>query len=208
MVGTSSNRGPRVDPASDRVIVNSPVSPCKMPAEALTALMVRFSDGDRAAFAPLFELLWPIVLRYCSRALGSGSDAEDTAQEALVKVFCRIADFDGTRDGLTWVRAISRYEVMTCRRKRQRKREHQSADLSWVHTTDAGIEETAVEREMHAALERAIGALSDRDRVLLEAALVGHEREPAAAPLEARARKRKQRAVERLHVAWRRIYGD
>lgn len=170
--------------------------------------MVRFADGDRAAFAPLFQLLWPMVLRYCSRALGSGSDAEDAAQEALVKVFHRIADFDGTRNGLTWVRTISRYEVMTCRRKRQRSREHKSPDLSWVHTGDVGIEEAAVEREMRAALELAIEDLSDQDRDLLRSALVGHERELRPAPAEASARKRKQRAVERLHIAWRRIYGD
>jgi len=199
--------------------------------------MVRFADGDRAAFAPLFGLLWPIVLRYCSRSLPYGSDAEDAAQEALVKVFSRIADFDGTRDGLAWVRGIARYEVMTFRRKRQRCREHQSPDLSWAPHSDANVEEAAVEREMHVALERAIEDLTDKDRAVMQAALgvpslsghalgtlglgsstgggstsaatcVGEALGDAPLPADASTRKRKQRALERLHLAWRRIYGD
>lgn len=170
--------------------------------------MVRFADGDRAAFAALFALLWPIVLRYCCRSLASGSDAEDAAQEALVKVFSRIAHFDGTRDGLAWVRGIARYEVMTCRRKRHRNREHESADLSWVHTNDASVEDAAVEREMHAALDLAVADLSPSDRDVLESALNGYAQQSGVLPVRATARKRKQRAVERLHLAWRRIYGE
>lgn len=205
--------------------------------------MVRFADGDRAAFAPLFGLLWPIVLRYCSRSLPFGSDAEDAAQEALVKVFSRIADFDGTRDGLAWVRGIARYEVMTFRRKRQRNREHESADLSWAPNAEASVEDAAVEREMHAALERAIDDLSEKDRSVMQSALGagpacagpacggaaahggracggracvacgcqargGQARDQPPLPADASARKRKQRAIERLHLAWRRIYGD
>jgi RNA polymerase sigma factor (sigma-70 family) len=190
------------------LIVKTPISESNLPAYAPTALMVRFADGDRAAFAPLFELLWPIVLRYCCRALGSGAlcsgrDAEDAAQEALVKVFSRIADFDGTRDGLAWVLGIARYEVLTCRRQRQRSREHESPDLSWVHTGDASIEETVVEREMLAALEKAVANLSPRDLAVLESAWNG-----GMQPAEATERKRKQRAVARLHLAWRGIYGD
>ncbi len=52
----------------------------------LHGLLVRLSDGDRQAFDPMFEMLWPLVARFAQRALGGSPDSEDVAQIALEKV--------------------------------------------------------------------------------------------------------------------------
>src|SRR5690349_17015375 len=91
--------------------------------KAIHDAMVRLSDGDRSAFDLLLDELWPVILSFAERGVGRGADAEDTAQEVFFKICSRIADFDRSRDGLSWAFAIASYEVMTCRRRQKRRRE-------------------------------------------------------------------------------------
>ena len=36
---------------------------------SIQAWMVQFADGERAAFQPLFDALWPVLLAFASRTL-------------------------------------------------------------------------------------------------------------------------------------------
>ena len=45
--------------------------------------MLRLADGDRAAFDPLFDELWPLLRRFCARTLG------DVAQRMRRAPCCR-----------------------------------------------------------------------------------------------------------------------
>src|SRR5258708_37609054 len=84
--------------------------------------MARVADGDRTLIEPLFRALWPLVHSYCQRALGSGPDADDAAQEAMAKVFAEASRYDKTRRALTWAIAIAVWECRTVRRRRHRAR--------------------------------------------------------------------------------------
>ena len=84
--------------------------------------LARLADGDREAFHPVFVCLWPLLRGFAGRYLPA-ADAEDAAQEALVKVFARAAVFDARRDALSWTLGIAAYEIKTVRRRRQRRRE-------------------------------------------------------------------------------------
>jgi RNA polymerase sigma-70 factor (ECF subfamily) len=168
----------------------------------LQAWMVQFADGDRAAFQPLFDGLWPVLLAFTSRALVPAADAEDVAQQVMLKVFSRIADFDRTRDGVSWALGIAAYEVMTLRRRRARRREHTGATLERVDEEGSNLEERAIAGQLSRALRELVGELPERDRDALEFAFAG---EPA--PTGDTWRKRRLRAVERLRAAWRRAYG-
>src|SRR6188768_3808799 len=95
----------------------------------IQAWMVQFADGERAAFQALFDALWPVLLAFTARALPQTADAEDAAQQAMLKVFSRIADFDRRRDGVSWALGIASYEVMTVRKQRSRRREAGAAAL-------------------------------------------------------------------------------
>src|SRR6058998_2993721 len=85
----------------------------------LQRLMERLADGDRAAFHPVFAVLWPLLRRFAARHLRP----EETAQETLVKIFLRAGEFDPSRSALAWALAIAAFEIRTVRRRRLRRRE-------------------------------------------------------------------------------------
>jgi RNA polymerase sigma-70 factor (ECF subfamily) len=163
--------------------------------------MVRLAQGDRDAFGTVFEELWPHLLTFVRRAVPGRPDAEDLAQQTLLKIFARISDFDTSRDGVAWAFGIAVYEVKTLRRQFQRRREVGTEGLANREVeADPSPEARAIQGDLLRALGDAMGELSFADR----AVLVPHGNdEPAVAGTAAAWRKRRQRALERLRAAWR-----
>jgi RNA polymerase sigma-70 factor (ECF subfamily) len=165
--------------------------------------MVRLSDGDRAAFDTLLDELWPVILSFVER--GRVSDAEDVAQEVFFKICARIADFERERDGLSWAFGIASYEIMTQRRRSKRRREvWDEASLVGQLDGSASQEEVLLQREVIAAFQHAVGALTEDD---LQALGLAPRCDVSGVP-NATLRKRRQRALERLRGLWRTIYGE
>ncbi len=168
--------------------------------------MARVADGDRTLIEPLFRALWPLVHSYCQRALGSGPDADDAAQEAMAKVFAEASRYDKTRRALTWAIAIAVWECRTVRRRRHRARTvplDAAANASMPGRTP---EEAAIVRDLLDGVGVAFDELSLVDREVLrltfEPETEGHSEASGA-----RLRKRRERAVGRLRETWRRLYG-
>jgi RNA polymerase sigma-70 factor (ECF subfamily) len=167
--------------------------------------MVRLADGERSVFPVLLDQLWPVILAFAQRGLGHAQDAEDVAQEVFLRVCSRISDFDRRRDGLSWVFGIASYEIMSQRRRRPRRREADGSPALQRRPDPAVSQEEAVmKEELTAALTLVIGALSREDRLAL-GLLEGPEAKTQGG---AAVRKRRQRALERLRLAWRRIHGE
>lgn len=165
--------------------------------------VVRLSNGDRSAMNVLVQELWPVILAFAERGLRHEQDAEDVAQEVFLRICSRISDFEPNRDGLSWAFGIASYEVLTHRRRRGRRRESPGD-----HELDGRIdprvsqEEQAIQAELLLAVTHVIGELSDEDRSSLGLT------QPAAPTLPtATLRKRRQRALDRLRGAWRKLYG-
>jgi RNA polymerase sigma factor (sigma-70 family) len=163
--------------------------------------MVRFADGDRAAFREVFESLWPVLLAFTGRTLAVRADAEDAAQRALLKVFDRIADMDRARDGVAWAVTLAAYEVMTVRRQHARRREQASDVLVAVADGQPLVLEHLERDELRAAVRSAIGELSELDQAVLVAVL-----DDVVISGET-ARKRRLRAFGRLRALWRKAHG-
>jgi RNA polymerase sigma-70 factor, ECF subfamily len=164
--------------------------------EYLRARLTELADGDRAAFDEVYECVWPLVRGFVARHLRS-NDAEDVAQEALLRVFSRASEFDRSRDALAWILGIAAWEVRTSRTREKRRRE-ESLD-EHRHDRDAGTlspEETAVRREGDRLVGQALAALGPSDAATLQAYMTNDR--PAIAP--ATFRKRVQRAVERARA--------
>ena len=62
-------------------------------------------SGAAAAFDPLFRRLWPL-LRGFARPFLSAEEADDVAQEALLRIFRRASEFDPGRDALAWILGV------------------------------------------------------------------------------------------------------
>lgn len=170
--------------------------------------MLQLADGERAAFDPIYDALWPLVHRFTTRALGDGPDAEDAAQVALMKVFSQASRFDEARDVVAWSLGIAAYECKTVRQKQRRRRE---APVSTEHaeqstSPERNPEDAAISRQLESAALDILGSLSASDVETLHMLVDdGHVRS-AVAP--ATFRKRVSRALARLRVAWSSRHGD
>jgi len=166
----------------------------------LDSLLYRLAEGERAAFTPVFRLLWPKVLRLCQGLLKNEADAADAAQQALEKVLTRCSEYDQSRPALPWALGIAAWECRTLLRKRSRRRElPEDAALPAATETEEELEK----RELTQAALAALGELSTEDREALFATYW----EEAASVSGATLRKRRERALKRLREAFRRLYG-
>lgn len=143
-----------------------------------------------------------MLVAFAERALGHARDAEDVAQEAMLKICSRISSFDRQRDGVSWAFGIASFEVMTQRKRRSRRREESDEPLQAHADVGASAEEQLANRQLLAALEDALGQLPPA-----ELALLGIGAMPQL-EMGATVRKRRQRAMERLRAIWRRLNGE
>jgi RNA polymerase sigma-70 factor (ECF subfamily) len=165
-------------------------------------LMVRFADGDRSAFDLLFAKLWPVLLAYTSRALSSSAEAEDAAQASLLKIFARVVDFERERDAVSWAYGIAAFEVLTLRKRQQRRRESGSVKLHDVESTELSPERHVEERSVQQVILQLASELSERDQLALEL-----EFSDSGNRLDETERKQRFRALQRLRDAWRKLNG-
>jgi len=66
-------------------------------------LIVRAAAGDEVAFELLTEIYRPVLMSLAMRMLRNADDANDAVQEALVKAFRAIGDFDPERPLKPWL---------------------------------------------------------------------------------------------------------
>lgn len=171
---------------------------------AIQAATVRLADGDRSAMPELVAELWPVLRDFAKRGLRDRHDAEDVAQEVLLRICSRISEFDRSRDALSWAFGIASFEILTQRRRQARRREAFSrSGTPEVSGAAASVEDEALRAELRVVLTQALGELATDD--LAQLGLEGEKPAGAATPAM---RKRRQRAVERLRLVWRRIYGE
>jgi RNA polymerase sigma-70 factor (ECF subfamily) len=162
--------------------------------------MGRLARGEREAFHPVFEALWPTLRRLAGRHLPA-ADAEEVAQETLVRIFGRASEFDPDRNALAWAIGIAGFEIRTRRQRLRRRREVSLAPAALDARPDAGPtpDETALARDTEELLRQALGALRAEDAETLRLYARGDRPAIAAATF----RKRVERALRRLRTIWR-----
>jgi RNA polymerase sigma factor (sigma-70 family) len=167
-------------------------------SSALQQELTALARGERAAFDPLFRRLWPLLRGFARRFL-SAEEADDAAQEALIRIFRRASEFDPGRDAIAWVLGVVAWQVRTHRTKARRRREEPADTLPERETYGASPEEEALAGELAAALQRALAELSPDDAATLLAYARGERPNLPGATF----RKRVERALSRLRARWR-----
>jgi RNA polymerase sigma-70 factor, ECF subfamily len=161
--------------------------------------MTRLADGDRSATAALVAALWPVLCAFARRAVGDADDAEDIAQESLIKIAARIADFDTSRDGLSWAFAIASFEVKSHLKRISRRREIAgSTTIEEMAHEEPSPEGRVLDEEVEQTLRQSLARLTSADLQTLAS---------SAAVMPPALRKRRQRALARLRAVWRELYG-
>jgi len=186
-----------------------------LPRAEIDVWMARLAAGEREAFTLVFEALWPRVFGLCRATLGNDADAADAAQQALMKLMERASDFDPSRPALPWALAIAAWECRSALRRRTRSREvastepeegasHAPTSIDRAPSLDANDPESELlRRELVRRALDAMNELSDVDRATLAATFFDEPTDVAGATL----RKRRERAIDRLRAAMRRLYG-
>ncbi|MDG4648612.1 RNA polymerase sigma factor [Roseibacterium sp. SDUM158017] len=126
------------------------------------ALMVLFAQGDRAAAQILTGRLLPRALRHASRVLGDRAEAEDVAQEAMLRLWRAAADWrrDGPARPATWLhRVVANLAVDRLRRSRRAV----GLDADMPDETP-GADASLVQADRMAALDAALATLPERQR--------------------------------------------
>jgi RNA polymerase sigma-70 factor (ECF subfamily) len=120
-------------------------------------------EGDSSAREELFHRHQNTMYRVAHRFLGHEQDALDVVQEAMLKAYLALKDFDGRSGFRTWLLRIVTNAAYDWGRRRKRRREF------WVGDDEADNHDPAIEddparplrqQDLRLALEKALDRLS------------------------------------------------
>lgn len=132
-------------------------------------LLMRVRAGERGAFEPIYRWFERPVFNLAMRIGGDRDEATEVVQETMLKVFTRIGDFRGHRDGSGtpfwgWLRQIAVNEALM-RLRSQRRHEHADEPDDDLIADDRAPPPPAAADA--AALGRALAQLSPATRSVL-----------------------------------------
>jgi len=122
-------------------------------------LVTRAKAGDAAAFEELVRKYRSRVYSLALHLTGQASDADDITQDAFLKAYHKLPEFEGRSEFFTWIYRITLHRALNAKRDRKRRRTVPLDDPRLV---------AAVAVDSHGDPERAV-QLRDRYRALLEA---------------------------------------
>jgi len=137
-----------------------------------TSHVVRIRDHrDQSAFAELFDFFAPRVKSFLMRAGADPSLAEECTQEVMATLWQKAHLFDPSRASVsTWVYTIARNKKIDQLRKQRRP---EPEDLAWGPTEEPDQADVMAFQEDSEQLGRAIAALPEKPRDLIEKAYFG-----------------------------------
>ncbi|MEZ5686350.1 MAG: RNA polymerase sigma factor [Paracoccaceae bacterium] len=126
------------------------------------ALLVLYGNGDRAAARSLTLRFAPLAFRVALRMLGDRAEAEDLAQEAMLRLWKIAPDWrNGEAKVSTWLYRV----VSNLATDRLRKRRGVGLDEApEIEDGRASVLDEMIETDRAAALQAALQALPERQR--------------------------------------------
>jgi RNA polymerase sigma-70 factor (ECF subfamily) len=136
------------------------------------SLLVQVRDRqDRAAFAALFRHFAPRVKGFLMKSGASATMAEECAQEVMATLWQKAHLFDPARASVaTWVFTIARNKRIDALRKARRA---EPEELDWGPEPEPDQAEVMEAQEETDRLGRALAALPEKQRALIERAYYG-----------------------------------
>lgn len=127
------------------------------------ALLVLFANGDPEAARTLTLRLAPMALRVAARMLGERAEAEDVAQEAMLRLWRVATDWrQGEAKVSTWLYRVT--ANLCTDRLRRRGRTVALEAVAEPEDGQPGAVAGLIEADRALALETALAALPDRQR--------------------------------------------
>ena len=163
--------------------------------------VARLRTGDARSWEALYGRVYPSMLAYAERRVGSKEEAQDAVSEAMTRTVAgmdRLADTGATPE--SWLFGVLRHVVLDRQRSSYRRRD---LPVRREITPDGPLESIVVGVEQD-AVRTAFTQLPDRDRELLELRVVaGLSSDEVASVLDMRpgaVRTAQARALDRLRT--------
>ena len=131
-----------------------------------TGLMVLFARGDGDAARLLTQRLLPRALRHAARVLGDAAEAEDVAQEAMMRLWKAAPDWrsDGPAQPATWLHKVVANLAVDRLRRARRATGLEPEMAETIPDTAPGVEARMVTADRMAALDAGLATLPERQR--------------------------------------------
>jgi RNA polymerase sigma-70 factor, ECF subfamily len=142
-------------------------------AADLVGLLVLVQQGDRDAFATLYDELAPLVYGTALKVVRDAALAEDVAQEVFVELWSTAVRFDAARGSVTtWVTTIARRRAVD-RVRREESQRRRVVDLAARRPDDAPTPADTVLASMEAhRVQRALLLLPPDQRQVVQLAFL------------------------------------
>jgi RNA polymerase sigma factor (sigma-70 family) len=136
------------------------------------ALLVLYANGDPDAARLLANRLVPRLVGYAGRMLSDRAEAEDIAQEAMLRLWKLAPEWrSGEAKISTWVYRVAGNLCTDRLRARKRRRAEALDDVAEPESGAASVVSGLIEADRMAALDAALATLPDRQR---EAVVLRH----------------------------------
>lgn len=144
---------------------------------ALAAALAKVGEGDRSAFAQVYQRTSAKLFGICLRILGNRNEAEEALQEAYINVWQKAEGFDATRSSpITWLATLARNKAIDRLRARgSRPSEPFGADALAVPDPSAPADHRLEQVEEGRALAGCMSELEDRQAGAIRRAFFGGE---------------------------------
>ena len=128
------------------------------------ALMARVARGDEPAFRALARRHLPVMVGIARRILGNAADAEDVAQEAMLRVWVHAPSWQPLALFRTW---LTRVVVNLCLDRKRRAPWVELEAAGDIVDPTPGASEQAERGERERMVAAAIAKLPDRQRIAI-----------------------------------------
>jgi RNA polymerase sigma factor (sigma-70 family) len=126
------------------------------------ALLSQYAAGDGSAAAALTRRLLPRVYRHALRMLGDAAEAEDAAQETMMRLWRVAPDWrSGEAQITTW---LFRVTANLCKDRLRKRRALGLDEIAEPPDPAPEVARTMQDRQRRDALQQALQALPDRQR--------------------------------------------
>lgn len=99
-----------------------PLTEAERRGQEASALVDAAKRGDSRAWGELVRRYRPRIFALALHLTGRPSDADDITQDAFLRAYSRIADFEGRSEFFTWLYRIALHRALNVRRDQGRRR--------------------------------------------------------------------------------------